>query len=1054
MTGSDDGGFKPHPGDPWHPDWSEGAESGDDAVAPQSDTPVSEPEQPGKKRGKRRGRRGRRSDKDAAESDLAPTITAFETVSDEGAAEPDLAPPTTESETVSDDDREPSDEGAAESDLPPTITAFETVSDDDGEPSDEGAAEPDVASPTTESETVSDDDREPSDEGAAEPDLASPTTESETVSDDDGEPSEVDLPGVGDDAIDAGLEIQEEAPRRSSSEGDNVPVPAWTSDRDPDPDKLLPVEQPSWVGQTTEATPGIEAVGFEPTAMPEDESTPDDAPESQEVEEEPGLIGQYGVAGPEAFDALEEEDASTGELDDWGAFMEGSQPATDAVAPEDVGDPIAPADPQADDDATQSWTAPASKKRRGLFRRGKRDRVEEVIDDGFVGATSGEDVAAEPDPAPSEFGTPEELPAGGDTFDEWVESEPEQRRRLVGRGKRDRPEESVEDLSEEIAPATGWDDEAVGSQGPLVDAPQEPAGQSQAGSTLGEQPDLFGDSPDLAPTPESLTDLGSGAEVDAGPASVEPAVQGDDGLDDGQDWEGDPGRIPAAWFAEIDEDEVVPPTPAESSGTEWSEAPDGPRDAEQGLVESTDLFDIEDRTAEGSQSDAIEQQPQGTIPIPEGYEPWQQAVTDAVEAEAAADQHADDGTYEYDRTDLQDSVQESEGLPAGFEPFPGGTGMEQFELPEETLRDELSSGGFEPGWVTEQVDPGQMPTEEMDAPFPVGEELDEQIYATGGTIEHRDLAAAIAEAGEEDTQWQAISAAMPGVETGVVGFDDVAHLGTGGDYVAATRSDLGLRVVTGVVLVGLLFGSLFIADVAFAIFVGLVVMLGLSEFYGSLRRSGYLPLGIFGIVGGAGTLFGVWFHGPLAIPVGVLLTSTVTFFFYAFSQTRRDALSNAGLTVLGVGWVIAPIAFVIPIVRAQEYVTLVFAIVAITAATDVGAFASGRAWGKSPLAPVLSPNKTAEGLAGGVMLAMVVAGAIGFFELGPFDLGSGLALGAIVAFLAPIGDLAESMIKRGLGIKDMGSILPGHGGVLDRIDAFLFVIPAAWVFYETVGFLG
>ena len=96
-------------------------------------------------------------------------------------------------------------------------------------------------------------------------------------------------------------------------------------------------------------------------------------------------------------------------------------------------------------------------------------------------------------------------------------------------------------------------DEAVGSQGPLVDAAQEPAGQSQAGSTPGEQPDLFGDSPDLSLTPEPSSDqLGSGAEVDAGPVPVAPVEQGDDGLDDGQDWEGDPGRIPAAWFAEID----------------------------------------------------------------------------------------------------------------------------------------------------------------------------------------------------------------------------------------------------------------------------------------------------------------------------------------------------------------------------------------------------------------------------------------------------------------------------------------------------------------------
>jgi phosphatidate cytidylyltransferase len=72
----------------------------------------------------------------------------------------------------------------------------------------------------------------------------------------------------------------------------------------------------------------------------------------------------------------------------------------------------------------------------------------------------------------------------------------------------------------------------------------------------------------------------------------------------------------------------------------------------------------------------------------------------------------------------------------------------------------------------------------------------------------------------------------------------------------------------------------------------------------------------------------------------------------------------------------------------------------------------------------------------------------------PFDLRSGAALGLVVAFVAPIGDLVESMVKRSLGVKDMGTILPGHGGILDRVDAFLFVVPAAWALYWALGFLG
>jgi phosphatidate cytidylyltransferase len=377
--------------------------------------------------------------------------------------------------------------------------------------------------------------------------------------------------------------------------------------------------------------------------------------------------------------------------------------------------------------------------------------------------------------------------------------------------------------------------------------------------------------------------------------------------------------------------------------------------------------------------------------------------------------------------------------------------VDEFELPEGPGTGPFATNPAAEEWVTDDIDPMAGQIEDVSYQ---SDEFDEQIYAGGGTMEHRDLAAAIALSGDEDTQWQALSAAMPGMETGVLGFDDVADLGTGGEYVAPIRSNFGLRVATGLALVGVLFGSLFIGAAAFAGFIGVMVLLGLVEFYGALRRCGYLPLSLFGLIGAGATLLAVWFHGPLAIPAGILITATVTFFFYAFSATRRDALSNAGLTVFGVSWIVGAVAFAIPIARAEDHIILIFAIVAVTAATDIGAYSFGRTWGKRPLAPALSPNKTTEGLAGGILMAFVVSGAIGFLEWGPFDLASGLALGTVVVFAAPLGDLAESMIKRSLGIKDMGSILPGHGGILDRIDAFLFVIPAAWVLYKLIGFLG
>ena len=119
---------------------------------------------------------------------------------------------------------------------------------------------------------------------------------------------------------------------------------------------------------------------------------------------------------------------------------------------------------------------------------------------------------------------------------------------------------------------------------------------------------------------------------------------------------------------------------------------------------------------------------------------------------------------------------------------------------------------------------------------------------------------------------------------------------------------------------------------------------------------------------------------------------------------------------------------------------------------DIGAYFFGRSFGSRALAPILSPNKTVEGLAGGVIVTIGAAVAMGYF-LDPFTIRTGAALGLVVAVAAPLGDLAESMIKRSLAVKDMGTILPGHGGILDRVDAFLFVLPAAWVLYESLGLL-
>jgi phosphatidate cytidylyltransferase len=121
----------------------------------------------------------------------------------------------------------------------------------------------------------------------------------------------------------------------------------------------------------------------------------------------------------------------------------------------------------------------------------------------------------------------------------------------------------------------------------------------------------------------------------------------------------------------------------------------------------------------------------------------------------------------------------------------------------------------------------------------------------------------------------------------------------------------------------------------------------------------------------------------------------------------------------------------------------------VAVAYDVGALAVGAWLGRHPLSAV-SPSKTWEGVLGGTVAAIVLA--VGVVRLvHPWTLGEAVALGVVVAVVSPLGDLCESMVKRHLGLKDMGRLLPGHGGLLDRLDGLLFVLPATYYLVRAFG---
>ena len=325
-------------------------------------------------------------------------------------------------------------------------------------------------------------------------------------------------------------------------------------------------------------------------------------------------------------------------------------------------------------------------------------------------------------------------------------------------------------------------------------------------------------------------------------------------------------------------------------------------------------------------------------------------------------------------------------------------------------------------------------------------------YVQATTAEHAGLAEEIARAAEENTDHMAVSAELPGIESGIVGLDDVVEAAGehAEDIPERHRSDLPLRIVTALALLGLFVGSLW-RPYLIAILIVLVLGLAAGELYVVLLRTGNHPVALFGMLGVLGALLGTWAWGPVAIPVSLALTAGVSLLFFATVPDRTAPLRDLSLTLLGTAWIGGIGGLVMDMVRSEHYGWLIAAIVVTVALMDVVQYFVGRRLGRRPLAPVVSPNKTIEGYVAGVLAALIVGAGIGYFE--PFDLGRGLAIGGIVAIMAPLGDLAVSVLKRGLDVKDMGTVLPGHGGVLDRVDAMIFVMPVAWVAYAWMGLL-
>jgi phosphatidate cytidylyltransferase len=261
---------------------------------------------------------------------------------------------------------------------------------------------------------------------------------------------------------------------------------------------------------------------------------------------------------------------------------------------------------------------------------------------------------------------------------------------------------------------------------------------------------------------------------------------------------------------------------------------------------------------------------------------------------------------------------------------------------------------------------------------------------------------------------------------------------------ARAGRNLPLAIVTALALAGVLIGSLLVSRPAFVVFLLGIVTLALLELLTVLRARATRPARPVVLAVGAVLVVGAYLEGPAALSFGLLAAILGAFGWYLVDRGRTEVTRNVAATIFAVVYVPFMAAHLSLVVgRADHYVGALIGYAALVVIYDTAAYATGATLGRRPIAPQVSPNKSWEG-AIGASIACLAAGALLLPLWEPWTLASGLVLAGATCVVAPLGDLSESMLKRDLAVKDMGSILPGHGGVLDRVDALLFMAPVLY----------
>jgi len=250
------------------------------------------------------------------------------------------------------------------------------------------------------------------------------------------------------------------------------------------------------------------------------------------------------------------------------------------------------------------------------------------------------------------------------------------------------------------------------------------------------------------------------------------------------------------------------------------------------------------------------------------------------------------------------------------------------------------------------------------------------------------------------------------------------------------------RILVAAAGIPIVLGLLYLGGWWLFALVAVAALVALHEFYGMARP--LRPLVLAGYVGVGAALVGAEIGGIDWMLAGFLATFVVAFFLFVLASTRAPATVSISATILGAAWIGLGLACVLLLREFPEHGRLAaFAVLIAVWADDTAAYLVGRLIGRHKFSPALSPAKTWEGFVAGTAAAVFVT-FVALYEQDFLSIPESLVLGAVVAIAGALGDLFESALKRDMQVKDSGTILAGHGGVLDRVDALLFAVPAAY----------